>query len=99
MAGVVDDPSVDIQRRHCVRKWMIRECGRATPRFKNGTVPSSTIRTSYRIYRADEGLPLHKSHENPSIQTLYKDFLGEPNSHKAHELLHTHYTAWPKYTK
>ena len=51
------------------------------------------------IYRADEGLPLRKSHENPSIQTLYKDFLGEPNSHKAHELLHTHYTARPKYTK
>ena len=51
------------------------------------------------IYRADEGLPLRKSHENPSIQTLYKDFLGEPNSHKAHELLHTHYVARPKYTK
>ena len=51
------------------------------------------------IYRADEGLPLRKSHENPSIQTLYKDFLGEPNSHKAHKLLHTHYTARPKYTK
>ncbi|MBQ6382455.1 MAG: iron hydrogenase small subunit [Clostridia bacterium] len=51
------------------------------------------------IYKADEDLPLRKSHENPSVQALYKDFLGEPNSHKAHELLHTHYEARPKYTK
>ena len=51
------------------------------------------------IYKADENLPLRKSHENPSVQALYKDFLGEPNSHKAHELLHTHYEARPKYTK
>lgn len=50
------------------------------------------------IYRADEGLPLRKSHENPAVKALYEEFLGEPNSHKAHELLHTHYTPrspWP----
>ena len=28
---------------------------------------------------------------NEEVKTLYKEFLGEPNSHKAHELLHTHY--------
>ena len=44
------------------------------------------------IYAADRGLPLRKSHLNPSIQKLYKDFLGEPGSHLAHELLHTSYT-------
>ncbi|NLF16298.1 MAG: 2Fe-2S iron-sulfur cluster binding domain-containing protein [Lentisphaerae bacterium] len=44
------------------------------------------------IYKADTGLPLRKSHQNPSIQTLYKEFLGEPGSHLAHELLHTGYT-------
>lgn len=44
------------------------------------------------IYRADRGLKIRKSHENPAVQQLYKEFLGEPNSHKAHELLHTHYT-------
>ncbi|MCR4964037.1 MAG: [FeFe] hydrogenase, group A [Bacteroidales bacterium] len=43
------------------------------------------------IYRADKEMPIRKSHENPSIQTLYKEYLGEPGSHKAHELLHTHY--------
>ncbi len=43
------------------------------------------------IYREDAGKPIRKSHENPAIIELYKTFLGEPNSHKAHELLHTHY--------
>lgn len=49
------------------------------------------------IYQADADLPLRKSHQNPSIQKLYNEYLGKPNSHKAHELLHTHYTARPKY--
>jgi NADP-reducing hydrogenase subunit HndD len=44
------------------------------------------------LYSEDAGMALRKSHENPEVQTLYKDFLGEPNSHKAHELLHTKYT-------
>ena len=34
---------------------------------------------------------LRKSHENPAIQTIYKEFLGEPNRKKSHELLHTKY--------
>jgi NADP-reducing hydrogenase subunit HndD len=44
------------------------------------------------IYDEDEAMVIRKSHKNPSIIKLYEDFLGEPNSHKAHELLHTHYT-------
>ncbi len=43
------------------------------------------------IYEEDKALPLRKSHQNPSIQKLYKDFLGEPCGHLSHELLHTHY--------
>jgi len=43
------------------------------------------------IYQADKNMPIRKSHENPSIQTIYKEFLGEPCGHKSHELLHTHY--------
>jgi len=43
------------------------------------------------IYAEDEGKVLRKSHENPYIQKLYKDYLGEPLGEKAHELLHTHY--------
>ncbi len=43
------------------------------------------------LYAIDSRKRLRKSHENPAIQELYKDFLGEPNGHLAHELLHTHY--------
>ena len=32
-----------------------------------------------------------KSHENESVQKLYREFFGEPNGHVAHEILHTHY--------
>ena len=43
------------------------------------------------LYAEDEGKPIRKSHENPDIQKLYKEFLGEPLSEKSHHLLHTHY--------
>ena len=43
------------------------------------------------LYDADANLPLRKSHENPIIKMVYDEYLGEPNSHAAHELLHTHY--------
>lgn len=43
------------------------------------------------LYQEDQILPLRKSHLNPSIQKLYKEFLEEPNSHLSHELLHTTY--------
>ena len=49
-----------------------------------------TLRASV-LYDIDKDVPLHKSHENPEIQRLYKEFLGEPNGHLAHKLLHTHY--------
>lgn len=48
------------------------------------------------LYAEDVILTTRKSHQNPEIQKLYADFLGKPNSHKAHELLHTHYTARTK---
>jgi iron-only hydrogenase group A len=44
------------------------------------------------VYQADIDLPIRKSHKNPVVSELYKDFLGEPNSHKSHELLHTTYS-------
>lgn len=44
------------------------------------------------VYRLDEALPLRKSHENPAVSSLYAEFLGEPGSHLAHQLLHTTYT-------
>ncbi len=43
------------------------------------------------IYTEDRNKKLRRSHENPMIQKAYEEFLGQPNSHKAHELLHTEY--------
>ncbi len=43
------------------------------------------------IYAEDENMQFRKSHENPEIIAIYKEFLGKPNSHVSHELLHTHY--------
>jgi iron-only hydrogenase group A len=43
------------------------------------------------IYSEDSGMPLRKSHENPEVVAIYRDFLEKPNGHKSHELLHTHY--------
>ena len=43
------------------------------------------------LYSEDEAKTIRKSHENPEIKQIYADFLGKPNSHKAHELLHTTY--------
>ena len=51
------------------------------------------------LYKNDEARPLRKSHLNEDVKTVYAEFLGEPNSHKAHELLHTSYVARPMYKK
>ena len=43
------------------------------------------------LYAEDEAKTIRKSHENPDIKKVYAEYLGEPNGHRAHELLHTHY--------
>ena len=49
------------------------------------------------LYTIDEKSTIRKSHQNPVLQEIYKDFFGEPNGHKAHELLHTSYAKREKY--
>jgi iron-only hydrogenase group A len=49
------------------------------------------------IYSEDEHMVLRKSHENPDVIAIYKEFLGKPNSHVSHELLHTHYVERDNY--
>jgi len=49
------------------------------------------------LYRDDLNQPIRKSHQNPSIIKLYEEYLGEPGSHLAHQLLHTTYTARKKF--
>ena len=51
------------------------------------------------LYGEDQDKALRKSHENEGVKQLYAEFLEKPNSHKAHELLHTHYTSRPKYSR
>jgi NADP-reducing hydrogenase subunit HndD len=69
-------------------------------------IVSSSVKavTDFRSKRASvlydrdaNKLPIRKSHENSGVKRLYDEFLSEPNSHKAHELLHTTYSAQPKY--
>jgi iron-only hydrogenase group A len=49
------------------------------------------MKRSESIYKEDVDKPMHKSHENPEIDTLYKDFLKEPLGEVSHHLLHTTY--------
>ena len=49
------------------------------------------------LYSIDEKSVIRKSHENPVLKKIYDEFLEKPGSHKAHELLHTHYYKRDKY--
>ena len=51
------------------------------------------------LYSIDEKSVIRKSHENPVIKKIYKDFLEKPGSHIAHELLHTTYQKREKYNR
>ncbi len=49
------------------------------------------------IYDADKAMPMRKSHDNPIVKQVYDEFFGEPNSHLAHEVLHTTYVPRDRY--
>lgn len=49
------------------------------------------------LYTIDEKSKLRKSHENPILKKIYKDYIGEPGGHRAHELLHTTFKEREKY--
>jgi NADH-quinone oxidoreductase subunit G/NADP-reducing hydrogenase subunit HndD len=49
------------------------------------------VERAMALYQEDTIMPSRKSHENTQVQKLYDEYLGKPNGHKAHELLHTHY--------
>ena len=57
------------------------------------------VQRAQTLYHADEVKMIRKSHENPQIKALYEDYLKSPNSHRAHQLLHTSYEQKPKYRK
>ena len=75
--------------------------GGGQPYVKPAFLPNedANILDTYRekraaaLYSEDERQTARQSHNNTQVQQLYKEFLGEPNSHKAHKLLHTSYKA------
>jgi ferredoxin hydrogenase gamma subunit len=72
--------------------------GGGTCRVKGEYHPNASKRMQ-GLYKIDKAMPRRQSHLNPQVTQLYKDFLGEPNSHLAHELLHTHYSDRSKVQK
>jgi len=56
------------------------------------STPEKKQKRMEATYRADLGLPRRKSHENPAVQEIYKEFLEKPLGEKSHHLLHTSYT-------
>ena len=69
--------------------------GGGQPRFTTNDVRKARIGA---IYAEDEGKKLRKSHDNPDVQKLYEEFLGQPLGEKSHHLLHTKYTPREKVT-
>ncbi len=63
------------------------------PNEDNDIVDTYRQKRADALYSEDERNTIRQSHNNPQIKELYDKFLGEPNSHKAHELLHTSYVA------
>ena len=62
--------------------------GGGQPRLTTDAVRKARIQA---IYREDEGKKIRKSHENPEVKQIYREFLGQPLGEKSHHLLHTHY--------
>jgi NADH-quinone oxidoreductase subunit G/NADP-reducing hydrogenase subunit HndD len=62
--------------------------GGGQPRSDDPDVREKRLRG---LYDEDESKTLRKSHDNPFISSIYKEYLEHPNSHVSHELLHTHY--------
>ena len=68
------------------------------PASVRNTVDLKALRAK-ALYENDAKRPHRKSHDNEDVKTVYAEYLGEPNSHKAHELLHTSYVARPMFNK
>lgn len=65
--------------------------GGGTPRGRDVWKRSLQARQQ-GVYAMDRAMPIKASHENPDVAALYENYLEKPNSHLAHELLHTSYT-------
>ena len=70
---------------------IVRSC--FLPHEEDDIQDTFRLKRAKALYSEDERQTLRQSHKNPQVQKLYDDFLDKPNSHKAHELLHTSYRA------
>ena len=70
--------------------------GGGQPRSKDPEVRTKRL---HGLYTEDESKALRKSHENPFVKALYDEYLGSPNSHRSHELLHTTYVKRGKFNE
>jgi len=59
--------------------------------------PEARAKRAEGLYESDRSLPLRKSHLNPAVKKAYDEYFEKPNSHKAHDILHTHYHPRKKY--
>ena len=69
------------------------------PNEDNNILDTYKEKRAQALYSEDERQKVRQSHNNKQVQKLYSDFLGKPNSHKAHELLHTTYVARERFPK
>ena len=69
---------------------LVRPC--FLPNEDDDILDTFRAKRAQALYSEDERQVLRQSHNNPQVQKLYEEYLTKPNSHKAHALLHTHYT-------
>lgn len=69
------------------------------PNEDNNILYTYKEKRAQALYSEDERQKVRQSHNNKQVQKLYSDFLGKPNSHKAHELLHTTYVSRERFPK
>lgn len=69
------------------------------PNEDNNILDTYKEKRAQALYSEDERQKVRQSHNNKQLQKLYSDFLGKPNSHKAHELLHTTYVSRERFPK
>lgn len=78
-----------------MNSWHVRGCvnGGGQPvqsALVRNTMDLKTLRAAV-LYHDDQTADIRKSHENAAVKKLYDEYLEKPGSHKAHEILHTHY--------
>lgn len=69
------------------------------PNEDNNILDTYKEKRAQALYSEDERQKVRQSHNNKQVQKLYSDFLEKPNSHKAHELLHTTYVSRERFPK